>query len=74
MLDEITRDVVANIAELKSIETSPATANRFLALIRAILRRAAFDWEWIDKPPVIRMYQVQKIRIRYLTPIQANAL
>ncbi|MDY7545073.1 site-specific integrase [Glaciimonas sp. CA11.2] len=74
LLDEITRDVVANIAELKSIETSPATANRFLALIRAILRRAAFDWEWIDKPPVIRMYQVQKIRIRYLTPIQANAL
>ena len=73
-LDEITRDVIAKIAEIKNIETSPATANHFLALIRAILRSAAFDWEWIDKPPVIRLYRVPKIRIRYLTPAQANAL
>ncbi len=50
-LDELTRDVIAEIGALKHRETSPATTNRLLALIRSILRRAALDWEWIDKPP-----------------------
>jgi hypothetical protein len=38
-LDELTRDVIAKIGELKLQQSSPATANRLLALIRAILRR-----------------------------------
>lgn len=74
LLDDITRDLIAQVADIKAKETSPSTANRFLALVRAILRKAAFDWEWIDKPPVIKLYRVQKTRIRYLTPIQANIL
>jgi len=56
-LDELTRDVIARVGELKFKETSPATANRLLALIRSILRKAALDWEWIDRPPVIKLYR-----------------
>jgi integrase len=73
-LDELKRDVIAQVGELKFKETSPATANRLLALIRAILRKAALDWEWIDKPPVIKLYRESKRRVRYLTPLQANML
>jgi integrase len=73
-LDELTRDVIAKVGELKFKETSPATANRLLALIRSILRKAALDWEWIDKPPVIKLYRESKRRVRYLTPLQANTL
>lgn len=73
-LEELTRDVIAGIGELKRKETSPATANRLLALIRSILRRAALDWEWIDKPPVIKLYREAKRRVRYLNATQASIL
>ena len=73
-LDELTRDVIAGIGELKRKETSSATANRLLALIRSILRRAALDWEWIDKPPVIKLYREAKRRVRYLSATQASIL
>ncbi|GKS68612.1 site-specific recombinase XerD [Nitrosomonas sp. PY1] len=73
-LDELTRDVIAGIGELKRKETSPATANRLLALICSILRRAALDWEWIDKPPVIKLYREAKRRVRYLSATQASIL
>lgn len=73
-LDELTRDVIAKVGELKFKGTSPATANRLLAAIRTILRKAALDWEWIDKPPVIKLYRESKRRVRYLTPTQANML
>lgn len=73
-LDELTRDVIAKVGELKKRKTSPATANRLLALIRSILRRAALDWEWIDRAPVIRLYREPKRRVRYLTPPQAQKL
>lgn len=70
----MSRDVIAEIGALKRKETNPATTNRLLALIRSILRRAAFDWEWIDKPPVIKLYREAKRRVRYLTAKQANLL
>ncbi|PSJ18143.1 site-specific integrase [Nitrosomonas supralitoralis] len=73
-LDELTRDVIAEIGELKRKDTSPATTNRLLALIRSILRRAALDWEWIDKPPVIKLYREAKRRVRYLNVTQATML
>lgn len=55
-------------------EASPPTANRFLALIRAVLRKAALEWEWIDKVPKIRLYKEAKRRIRWLTPEQVQRL
>jgi len=62
------------VAEIMCKGSSPSRANRFLALIRAILRRAEWEWEWLEKAPAIRMYKEPKRRIRWLTPQQAHAL
>jgi len=73
-LHEITRDVVARIAETKRKDSSPSRANRYVALVRAILRRAANEWEWLDKAPALRMYPEPKHRVRWLTPEQFGIL
>jgi integrase len=43
-------------------------------LIRAILRKACLEWEWIDKAPKIRLYKESKRRVRWITPEQAKIL
>ena len=74
LLSELTREVIAEVGEIKFKETSPSTANRYLATIRAILRRAALDWEWIEKAPYIRLYKEPKRRIRWIAPEQVQIL
>lgn len=74
LLSELTREVIAEVGEVKRKETSPSTANRYLATIRAILRRAALEWEWIDKVPFIRLYKEPKRRIRWIEPEQVQTL
>lgn len=74
ILAEITRDEIAAIGEHKRQQSSGPTANRFLALIRAILRKACFEWEWIDKAPKIRLYKEAKRRVRWITPEQVKLL
>lgn len=74
VLAEIGREQIARIGEIKAQEASPSTANRFLALIRAILRKAMLDWEWIEKVPRVRLYKEAKRRIRWLTPEQVQTL
>src|SRR5262245_44983362 len=44
-LGQITRDEIGRIGDVKARESSGPTANRTLALIRAILRRACWEWE-----------------------------
>jgi integrase len=66
--------LIDHIAQTKTKETSPSTANRHLALIRAILRKACYDWEWIDKVRKIRLFQEPKHRVRWLTPGQVKML
>lgn len=73
-LGSITRDTVAEIGRIKAQASSPPTANRYLALIRAILRKAAFEWEWIDRAPKVTLYREAKRRVRWITPVQAQAL
>lgn len=73
-LSEITRDMIAEVAEIKRKESSASTANRYLAMLRAILRRAALDWEWIERHPHIRLYPEPKRRVRWLSPEQAQRL
>lgn len=67
-LREAGRELIAKIGEVKAKEASPQTANRYLALIRTILRRAADEWEWIEHAPKVRLYPEPKRRIRWLTP------
>lgn len=73
-LDDINRDVIDHIKFTKRDESSPSTANRYLALIRAVLNMAKDEWEWIDKVPKVRMYPEPKKRVRYLTHKEAARL
>lgn len=73
-LTSLTRQDIQSIGVLKAAESSPATANRHLALIRAILIRAQRVWEWIDRVPAITLYPEPKQRISWLTREQAERL
>lgn len=74
-LDEITRDVVDGIIEAKLNEgVRNATVNRVLSVVRAILRRAAYDWEWVDRAPKVRLLPEPKRRIRFITRAEADQL
>jgi integrase len=73
-LEAITRQEIQRIGEIKCQEASPARANRYLALIRSILRRAEREWEWLDRAPAIRLYKEAKRRIRWITREQAERL
>jgi integrase len=73
-LDRITRDQLAELADIKAREASAATANRYMALVRAILRRAALEWEWIDRVPKVRMFKERPRRVRWITREQADHL
>ena len=55
-LSNITKEVIEDLAQKKESEgVKPATVNRMLALIRAVLTRACKHWEWINKLPVFCM-------------------
>ncbi|WP_245738967.1 tyrosine-type recombinase/integrase [Nitrosomonas marina] len=74
-LDSITRDDIDLLTKSRSSEgVTNATTNRTLAVVRAILRRAQHEWEWIDKHPKIKMLPEPKKRIRWLTHDEADRL
>ena len=74
LLSQVTREVIDRIADAKAKESSPSNANRYLALIRAILRRARDEWEWVETIPHVRLYREPKGRIRFLSPEEARRL
>ena len=74
-LNAIDRERLDWIAQQKKAEgVSNATVNRTLEVIRAILRKAVHDWEWLDRAPRIRMLREPKRRIRWLTREEAQRL
>lgn len=75
MLHEITGDVVWSViqGELKK-GNMPATINRYLATIRALLRMARDEWQWIDNFPKIRLLSGEVERDRRLTREEADRL
>jgi hypothetical protein len=69
-LKQITRDVIDDLVKKRKYDRrnkskkdaknkpkplSTATINRMLEIIRAILRKAVHEWEWLDKAPNIRI-------------------
>ncbi|RMH15798.1 MAG: site-specific integrase [Gammaproteobacteria bacterium] len=75
MLSEINRDLIDAIILAKEKEgRASGTINRYLALIRAILRKARDEWEWIDHIPKIKLRSEPRRRVRWLTPMQARQL
>lgn len=74
-LVDITKDVLDKIAKKREVEgVKPATVNRMMALVRAILRKAANEWEWIDKVPLVKMRKIENKRIRWITREEAVKL
>ena len=74
-LDAINRDLIDQIINLRKKDgVSNATVNRMLEVIRAILRKAANEWEWLDKAPTVRMLPEPKRRIRWITREEAERL
>jgi len=74
-LETINRAVIDGITETKVAEgCSHATVNRIVALVRAILRKCARDWEWLDRAPSVRLLKEPTRRIRFLSHEQAQAL
>jgi integrase len=73
-LDQIDDDVVIDLAEKKRKETSASTSNRYMALLRVILRSARDDWHWLHWIPRIRFYPEPEHRVRWLRPYEARRL
>ncbi len=74
-LDAIGRGVIDKITEVKRAEdVKNSTVNRVLEVLRAILRKCAGEWEWLDKAPQIRMLKEPTRRIRFLSHDEAHRL
>lgn len=74
-LQAINREWLDRLTALKRDEGVKNTSvNRLLEVIRAILRKAAYEWEWLDRAPLIRMLPEPTRRIRWITREEAERL
>ena len=74
-LTQITRDVVDGLRqESQDTGISSATTNRRVQVLRAILRRAHLEWEWLDRLPRFRLLKEPQGRVRYLSREEAARL
>jgi integrase len=75
MLNQINGDVVWQIIQREMKRGSKiATVNRHLAVMRAILRMARDEWQWIDSIPKIKLLPGEVERDRWLTKQEAEKL
>jgi len=74
-LEHINRALTDRITEARLAQgCRPATVNRTLELVRAILRKCVNEWEWLDRAPSVRMLKAPTRRIRFLTRDEAQRL
>src|SRR5215471_8867829 len=73
MLYDIDGDVIWRItqAELKR-GNRPATVNRYLSVVRNLLRTARDEWQWIDRVPKVRLLGGKVERDGWLTQAEAD--
>lgn len=71
-LHHIDRDLIQTTVERLPCQNS--TKNRYLALIRSILKAAVNKWEWLDRAPYVEVYKESSGRIRWLRPEEAQRL
>jgi integrase len=75
MLNQINGDVVWHVIQKElSRGLKVATVNRHLAVMRAILRMARDEWQWIDTMPKIKLLSGEVERDRWLTRDEAKHL
>ena len=74
-LPDINGDVLRAVIRARLAEgSSRTTVNRYMALVRAVLRRAVRVWEWLDKAPHVPMFSEPRGRTTWLEPEQARRL
>lgn len=73
-LDSVTAVIIEKLRSVRAAESSPATANRYMALLRMVLRKAHREWDWTDKVPVVPMFHLETKEPRYLTRAQFQRL
>lgn len=74
-LEAIDRALIDNLIAKKQAEgVKPRTVNAVTNLIRAVMRKAMLDWEWIDRLPKFRILPEPKRRIRYISREEAARL
>ena len=74
-LNEIDGDLVWKVIKGELAKgNKPATVNRYLAKMRALLRMARDEWQWIDRSPKIRLLPGEVERDRSLTREEAERL
>ena len=73
-LQDITREVIEQLRALKAEETSEATADRYMALLNAILRKAVNDWGILTSAPRVPMYRPEPKEPRWITREQFRRL
>ena len=74
-LDEVTPDVVMAIRDAEvgrprqrsGKPVAPATVNRKIALLRAVINAAAREYQWIAQAPLFRCLPMRNERVRFLT-------
>ena len=72
-LDQVSRALIDRLISRGLAKRSDRTKDMYVALIRAIFRKAMREWEWIETMPAFRTYgQGGKVRVRYLTRAQAE--
>ncbi|WP_199065457.1 site-specific integrase [Chitinimonas sp. BJB300] len=73
-MHKITADQCKKAVLEAAPEAGKATHNRYLALLRALLRKAEKEWDWIEKAPHISLFHEATCRIRWITPEEAQRL
>jgi integrase len=70
----ITREVIDELRALKAEEQSQATADRYMALLRAILRKCVNEWSVLEAAPKVPMYRPRVAEPRFLTRAEFERL
>jgi len=74
-LSEIDIDVIQELRGMLADEgKAPATVDRYMACLRAILRKCAFEWRYIDAPPKVPMHNRRPGEPDWLTRDQFKKL
>ncbi len=73
-LGAITHDRLSKILTSHPQLKTPGARNRYRATIRAILRKAEREWEWLDKAPIIRLEREPPSPGRWITREEATRL
>ena len=75
MLGDIDGDVIWRLTPVGIKRGNrPATVNRYLSIVRNLLRTARDEWQWIDRVPKVRLLGGEVERDRWLTREEADRL